>query len=34
VIEGGVGSFCSKIYARELPERSGETSISFRVAWV
>jgi hypothetical protein len=34
VIEGIAAPFCTRIYARELPDRSFGTSLAFRVAWV
>ena len=34
VLEGIAAPFCTRVYARELPERSGGTSLAFRIAWV
>src|SRR5438477_405168 len=34
VLEGVAAPFCTKVYARELAERSGGTSMAFRIAWV
>jgi hypothetical protein len=34
VLEGAAAPFCTKAYAREIRERSGGTSVAFRVAWV
>jgi len=34
VLEGIAAPFCTKVYARDLPERSSGTSLAFRIAWV